>query len=182
MFKSGEFISEHIRPHDGGELDEEQIQPQGVELTIDEILSIDGTAKLSNDGYEKPERRSLQAITTEEYHTGPIPRDTERYQLIPSIQGPSYVVVYNEEIEIPEKHIGFVYPRSRLLRCGMHLTSAVWEACYKGRGEGALYTFNPVQIQGDMAMGQIVMCRASHHRDYDGSHQGERLEGHAVEP
>lgn len=162
MFKSGDFVANYLEPHDGGELDDERIQTHGVELTIDDIYALLGDAHLSNDDYIKPQRMSIQT-------------SSGKYVVGPELDGGTFVVQYDEVIEIPDDHVGFVYPRSRLLRCGIHLTTAVWESGYKGRGEGALLASNRTTIESDFAIGQMVMCRAEVLNQYDGTHQGERL-------
>jgi Deoxycytidine deaminase len=103
-----------------------------------------------------------------------VPKDTGFYRLP---QGP-YPIVYAEKIEIPEGYVGRVYPRSRLMRCGLHLTSALWDQGYEGYGEGLLRVpsaVNPVRFPERYPIAQMVFESADVADDYDGSHQGERL-------
>lgn len=196
MFKSGEFVAKHLEPHDGDELDDKQIQPNGVDLRIDEILShgrsvnransvVDSepdvedkyghVAFMGDEDYKKTERREVGKVETSEL-------DDEVKQYIDSehayrLEPGGYILVYQEEIlEIPEDHVGLVWPRSRFLRVGSHLVSAVWDTGYSGRGEGALITTAPMYIGEDMRVGQMVFSEASHYHSYGGTHQGERVE------
>lgn len=173
MFKPGEFVAKYITPHDGGELDDEQIQPNGVDLTIDNILNIEGPAYMSDDEYIKPHRHiammnNLDSVPDE------IVDDIDTDWVWRLSEG-AYIVVYDEEVHIPEGHIGIVFPRSRFLRIGAHLTSALWDSGYEGRGEGTLYVASETYIDPDMAIGQMAMVRADSYKQYSGSHQGERL-------
>lgn len=175
MFRDGKFVARHLEPHGGGELREEQIQPNGVDLTIDKILQHDNQAVLGDDEYIKPDRSEVDKVGMIQHpvdHKEVIDGD-EAYALSPG----GYVVVYDEEIlEIPEGHIGFVWPRSRLLRCSAHLTSAVWDTGYSGRGEGALLVNEPMIVDPNMRIGQMTFVRAQSFGEYDGQHQGERID------
>ena len=179
MFHEGEFVADYVTKPNGDPVNEEQVQAHGVELTIDNIFSVDGKAELTDDEYNKPNREMIQPVEVGDYATQIIRPGDKAHHLYPGIHGNYFVVQYNELIEIPDKCVGFVWPRSRFLRCGMHLTSAVWESGYKGRGEGALYLGTETYLADNMSVGQMLMCRASVLNQYDGSHQNERLEAYS---
>lgn len=160
MFRSGEFISQHITPKGNEELDHEQIQPNGVDLKIGSIKRASGEALIEDDQYDKGQ------------YTQEIPNEDGIYVLEKGF----YRVIYDEIIEIPENHIGFVYPRSRLMRSGGNLRTAVWDSGYKGKGEGGLSIDRKMGVEDGMRIGQIVMCRTEElEKSYDGTHQGENL-------
>lgn len=161
MIRSGKFISQFIKT------DSESIQPNGVDLSIDKIYGMKGYASLSNDGYSKPSRSEIEL---EDYEVENI--DGKSYKLYKDY----YIVEYNEVIEIPEDHIGLVLPRSRLMRCGGTLYTAVWDSGYKGKGEGGLNVRNLMYLEENMNIGQIIYIeteKLSEH--YDGSHQEENI-------
>jgi dUTP pyrophosphatase len=114
-------------------------------------------------GYEKPDRTRMET-------------DKDGfYNLYPG----QYPIVYGEKIEIPDGFVGRVYPRSRLMRSGLHLTSALWDQGYEGVGEGLLQipkSIEKVEIEQGMPIAQMVFIKATEAADYDGSHQGEHLE------
>jgi deoxycytidine triphosphate deaminase len=156
---TGDFVAEHLND---GDVQEEQIQPNGVDLTIGEVYRNSGQARFSASGYSKPNRTRIE------------PRQDGLFRL-PRGQ---YPIVYAEKIEIPEGYVGRVYPRSRLMRCGLHLTSALWDSGYEGYGEGLLRvpaSVNPVRFPERYPIAQIVFQSADGPGDYDGSHQNERL-------
>lgn len=163
--RSGEFVAQHITPLDEDEsLDEEAIQPNGVDLSIGKLYRLDGNARLRNDGYEKPDR---VPVSTEEYN------GVEYHQVD---QRNAYIIKYAEKIHIPESHIGLVLPRSRLMRCGLGVDTAVWDAGYEGVGEGQLVANQPASLEAGMRVAQIVFARTEPlEESYDGSHQGEGL-------
>ena len=93
------------------------------------------------------------------------------YRLSPG----GYVVRYSETVAIPEEHVGFIYPRSSLLRNSCMLDTAVWDAGYEGKGEGLLEVHHEIEIEAGARIAQIVFAAADHEGTYDGSYQGENL-------
>lgn len=167
MIRNGDYVADALRLHDDDPVTADRIQPNGVDLTVDKIHRVRGTATFENDGdlYEKPDRMKME----------PTLRGDSLYYRLYSGQ---YAIVYNETVAIPEGHVGRVYPRSRVMRSGMHLTSALWDQGYEGRGEGLLrvpVSINYVDIEQDASLAQMVMEHAEDADGYQGSHQGERL-------
>lgn len=159
--RDGEFVAKHIEPREENKtLPEEAIQPNGVDLSIGDIYSLSGSAYISNEEYEKPDRAELD-ISNGTYLIEP---DT------------AYVAVYGEIISIPKNHIGLVFPRSRLMRCGLHVETAVWDSGYTGIGEGQLAVNQEAELESDLRIAQIIFVRTEELEEtYDGSHQEEKL-------
>lgn len=159
--RDGQFVAEHIEPReDEKELSEDAVQPNGVDLSLGELYSLDGTSYISNEDYEKATRKERSA-------------NDGVYTVEPN---DAYIVVYGEKISIPEDHIGLVFPRSRLMRCGLQIETAVWDAGYTGIGEGQLSVSQPAELEKDLRVAQMVFIRTEDlEESYDGSHQGEKL-------
>lgn len=157
---SGTFVAEYL-----SDVDEDQIQPNGVDLRVDNILWVDraGTATFdADDEYDKPPRVD-------------VPKDNDGYW---RLGGSTHIVEYDHKIEIPEGYVGYVVPRSRLMRSGMDLVSALWDQGYEGRGEGLIKSGNTTaRIEEGATVGQMVFVEADVPPDetYDGQHQGEGL-------
>lgn len=163
VFRSGEFVSKHIESMEGS-LPEEAVQPNGVDLSIDKILKISGTPRIGNEEYYKGEREEVSLSSD----------DDGNYYSISHRN--AYVVVYGEKISIPEDHIGVVLPRSRVMRCGGTIVSALWDSGYEGRGEGGLDVSHPVKIDEEARIAQMVFAKSENIDGvYKGSHQAERL-------
>jgi len=172
MYKSGEFVAQYIND---GDLRDEQIQPNGVDLTVGELYGLHGEATLvDGDGYIKTPRQVMETADEEYYRSNSDELvETSLYKVPPG----AYVIEYGEIIEIPENHVGFVYPRSRVMRCGAWLSTAVWDSGYRGKGEGGLLTFSDLKIEEDMRIAQIVFAETTQlEQEYSGFHQGENLE------
>ncbi|MFB6217681.1 MAG: deoxyuridine 5'-triphosphate nucleotidohydrolase [Halobacteriaceae archaeon] len=152
MFESGAYVAEHVEP-----TADEQVQPNGVDLTLDAVFEQVGAGYVGRDGKTVGERRELDSAGT--------------YELDPG----GYVVRYAETVHIPGGHVGFLYPRSTLLRNSCMLDTAVWDAGYEGRGEGLLEVYHPVDIEPGARIAQLVLAAADHEEGYAGSYQGENL-------
>lgn len=153
MFQSGAFVAEYLTP-----LTDDQPQPNGVDLTVEAVYRQLGQGKISTGSKEIGDREEIT------------PSDGE-YSLSPG----AYIVEYGETIQIPGEHIGFVYPRSSLIRNSCMLHTAVWDAGYEGRGEGLLVVHTPITLEQHARIGQLVYAEAKHESTYDGSYQHENL-------
>ena len=158
MFHSGEKIAQQL-----GVADSDQIQPNGVDLRVDTIQRISGVGEIRCDGKEIASRESVEPTET---------KQGTYFELPPG----EYIVIYSGTIRIPESGVGFVFPRSSLIRNGSMLYTAVWDAGYEGQGEGLLNVNNEIRIEKNSRIGQLVIAEAETDEVYDGTYQGERLE------
>ncbi|QKY16535.1 deoxyuridine 5'-triphosphate nucleotidohydrolase [Halorubrum sp. CBA1229] len=157
MFDSGATVAAALEAGDA-DLDDAQRQPNGVDLTADEIFDQSTPGRIGRDGKRVGER-------------DPVPLDDGAYRLDPG----TYVVRYGEPVRIPEGRIGFVLPRSTLLRNSCTLDTAVWDAGYEGVGEGRLDVGHAIEIEPGARIAQLVLAEADHDGAYEGSYQGENL-------
>jgi deoxycytidine triphosphate deaminase len=153
MFRAGTFVADAL----GGVADE-QVQPNGVDLTLGGVFEQVSPGRIGRDGKTVGERRELDT-------------EDDVYHLSPG----GYVVRYAETVRIPEGHVGFLYPRSSLLRNSCMLDTAVWDAGYEGRGEGLLEAYHDVELERGARIAQLVLAEAGHEDTYDGSYQRENL-------
>ena len=107
---------------------QEQIQPNGIDLTIKEIslFNSSGILGLNND---------VRVLSS----TSPLIFDSTGY--IDLNQG-CYLITYNEVVNLPNNIMGLAFPRSSLLRCGLNIHTAVWDAGYCGRGQSLMVIYN----------------------------------------
>ncbi|MFB6183894.1 MAG: deoxyuridine 5'-triphosphate nucleotidohydrolase [Haloarculaceae archaeon] len=159
MFRSGAFVAAQL-----GDLRESQVQPNGVDLTLDAVFEQVEPGRIERDGKTVGDRRQLDPATSNDG------RDV--YRLPPG----GYVVRYAETVHIPDEHVGFLYPRSSLLRNSCMLDTAVWDAGYEGRGEGLLEVYHEIELEAGARIAQLVLAGADHEGTYEGSYQGEHLD------
>ncbi|MFW5900811.1 MAG: deoxyuridine 5'-triphosphate nucleotidohydrolase, partial [Halodesulfurarchaeum sp.] len=125
---------------------------------------------ITRNGKEIADRKPHS--TVEIPGTGEEPADRAGYRLEPG----GYILQYAEPVSIPAEHVGFVFPRSSLMRNGAMLNTAVWDAGYSGRGEGLLQVHSELILERGARVAQLVLAAADHDGVYEGSYQGERLD------
>lgn len=155
MFESGSTVASHVEP-----VADEQVQPNGVDLTLDSVFEPVETGRIGREGKTIAERREIEP------RGGP-----PTYHLEPG----GYVARYVETVRIPSDHVGFIYPRSSLLRNSCMLNTAVWDAGYRGMGEGLLQVHHDIEIESGARVAQFVLAEANHEDTYDGSYQDENI-------
>jgi deoxycytidine triphosphate deaminase len=160
MFRSGRFVADHLSPVADG-----AVQPNGVDLTLSRVLEQVEPGRVGVDGKSVGDRDPVAPATG-----GGGDGDPRTYRLPPG----GYVLEYGETVSVPEGHVGYVYPRSSLMRNSCMLNTAVWDAGYEGRGEGLLQVHHEVVLEAGARVAQFVLARADHEGTYDGSYQGER--------
>ena len=109
--------------------DDVQVQPNGVDLTLKSVASYTGAgaADFSNERRTLPEESLL-----------PFDSD-DAVMLAPG----SYLVRFNETVNLPLDLAALGRTRSSLLRAGAALHTAVWDAGYSGRSQSLLTVYNP---------------------------------------
>jgi dUTP diphosphatase len=139
------------------------LQPNGVDLSLDAVWRLTGRGSLgrSNADRELPPHE-------------PLAFGADGWLELPS---GAYGMRYSEWVELPSDCGGLCFPRSSLLRMGVHVPTAVWDAGYAGRGEGLLEVSNPhgVRLQQGARIVQLVVFRlsAAARSGYAGSYQHE---------
>ena len=144
---------------------QQQVQPNGVDLTVKEIalLSSPGSLNLRN------EARVLSS-------TSPLVFDgLGSIDLLPGC----YLVTHNEVVNLPKNIMALAMPRSSLLRCGVSIHNAVWDAGYSGRSQSLMVVYNSqgFRLHKDARVVQLVFFCLSHEvaEGYKGMFQGENI-------
>ena len=89
-----------------------------------------------------------------------------------------YLVTYNEVVHLPKNVMALGRPRSSLLRCGVTVGTAVWDAGYEGRSQSLLVVYNPrgFRVQRNARLTQLVFMELTgESAGYDGFYQGENI-------
>ena len=158
MYRSGAFVAGQVTP-----TADEQVQPNGVDLTLASVHEQREPGRIGRDGKTVGARRERPVDAVDD--------GDGTYYLPPG----AYVVRHRDGLGVPDDHVGFVYPRSSLLRNSCMLNTAVWDAGYEGRGEGLLQVHHDVEIAAGARIAQFVLAVADADGTYDGSYQGENL-------
>ncbi len=143
----------------------DQIQPNGIDLTVREVAFFSSRGKLSTSN----RGRELSNLTRLEFGVD------GGLDLLP---GP-YLVTFNEVVTLPDYIMALGRPRSSLNRCGVSMHSAVWDAGYSGRSQSLLVVYNPqgFRLHRNARIMQLVFFYTSGGVDkgYNGKYQNENL-------
>ncbi len=144
---------------------ETQVQPNGIELTLERVESHEGPGSISFDNAERrlPTTRNIEFSNGGWLH---LPKG-------------SYKIVFNEIVNIPKNIAAIAKPRSSLLRCGATIETAVWDAGYSGRSESLLIVYNEkgFNIKKDARVLQLLFFRLGEavKEGYCGIYQNENI-------
>jgi dUTP pyrophosphatase len=105
----------------------------------------------------------------------PLPFDGSGFiDLIPA----AYLITHNEIVHLPNNVMALARPRSSLLRCGVTINTAVWDAGYSGRSQSLMVVYNErgFRVQKYARVLQMVFfCLSSETEGYRGKYQGENV-------
>jgi dUTP pyrophosphatase len=143
----------------------QQVQPNGVDLTLKELALFSSAGSLGSTN----EDRLLSAAS-------PLVFDgLGRIDLLPGC----YLVTYNEIVNLPRNIMALARPRSSLLRCGVSIHNAVWDAGYSGRSQSLMVVYNSGGFRlhrGARIVQMVFFCLSGETgRGYEGRFQGENI-------
>lgn len=142
-----------------------QLQPQGFDLTLRDVSAFDGPGQLgvSNDERALPTAQPLSTDPLGYFELGPGP----------------YLATLNEVVNLPLDVMALGRPRSSLLRSGVDVGTAVWDAGYHGRSQCMLVVNNAsgFRVAKNARILQLVFFRleGAAEEGYEGTYQGENL-------
>ncbi len=143
----------------------EQVQPNGVDLTLRDISIFQSPGKITTNNNQ----RVVSKLS-------PLVFDGLGFiHLAPGF----YSITYNEIIHLPANIMALATPRSSLLRCGVTINTAVWDAGYSGRSQSLLVVYHPqgFQLQRNARIIQLVFFKLHNRTEgYQGTYQNENID------
>jgi len=143
---------------------EEQVQPNGIDLTLREVALLQSSGKIAVS--------DSQRLVSD---LAPLVFDGLGFiDLVPG----AYIITYNEIVHLPKNVMALARPRSSLLRCGVTVNTAVWDAGYSGRSQSLMVVYNSqgFRLQRNARLVQLVFLRLTQKTEgYRGSYQRENL-------
>ena len=144
---------------------QQQVQPNGIDLTLKEIALLESPGSLGPGA----EGRALSS-------TSPLVFDgIDRIDLLPGC----YLITYNEVVNLPKNITALARPRSSLLRCGVSIHNAVWDAGYSGRSQSLMVIYNAqgFRLYRNARIIQMIFFYLSREvaQGYQGMFQGENI-------
>lgn len=142
---------------------DEQLQPNGVELTLAEVGVWRGPGRL---GFDNDDRVIPEAE--------PLAFDDEGWI---TLEAGGYAVAFRETVNVHDDLCAIARPRSSLLRMGATVATALWDTGYRGRSRALLLVTSPagVRLQRGARLIQLVFLKlpAPLADGYAGAFQGE---------
>jgi len=143
---------------------EQQVQPNGIDLTLREVALLQSPGKIGV--------ADSQRLVSD---LAPLVFDGLGFiDLTPG----AYVITYNEIVHLPRNIMALATPRSSLLRCGVTINTAVWDAGYSGRSQSLMVVYNPqgFRLQKNARIVQLVFFQLTEETEgYQGTYQGENI-------
>jgi len=141
---------------------ESQLQPNGFDLTLREIAlpQTQGRITVSNS----------QRLVSD---LAPLVFDGLGFV---ELMAGAYIITFNEVVHMPHDIMALAQPRSSLLRSGVTVHGAVWDAGYSGRSRSLMVVYNPrgFRLERSAAVAQLVFLRLTGETEgYSGTYQGE---------
>jgi len=143
---------------------EEQVQPNGIDLTLREVALPQSSGKIA-------------ATNSQRLVPDLAPLVFDGLGFIDLIPG-AYIITYNEIVHLPRNVMALARPRSSLLRCGVTVGTAVWDAGYSGRSQSLLVVHNPqgFRLQRNARIVQLIFLWLTQETEgYQGTYQGENI-------
>jgi len=142
-----------------------QLQPNGFDLTLREIALPQTAGRMAvNDS---------QRLVSD---LAPLVFDGLGFiELMPG----AYIITYNEIVHLPNNIMALARPRSSLLRCGVTVGTAVWDAGYSGRSQSLMVVYHPrgFRLQKNARIVQMIFFPLTAETEgYSGSYQGENID------
>lgn len=138
----------------------ENVQSAGVDLKIEKLYEVCGSAYLGTKERKLPTTKEVDGLT---------------FKLQP---GTYYLCLTTESVNMPEDLIAFILPRSTLFRCGVSLRTAVVDPGYRGaltigiKNEGHM----EFKLKRGARIAQIVFSEVKGDVDkYSGKYQGGKV-------
>ena len=143
---------------------EEQVQPNGVDLTLREVALLQSSGKIA----VKDSQRLVSDLA---------PLVFDGMGFIDLVAG-AYIITYNEIVHLPKNIMALAMPRSSLLRCGVTVNTAVWDAGYSGRSQSLMVVYNPqgFRLQRNARIVQLIFLELAQETEgYNGTYQRENI-------
>ncbi len=144
---------------------ETQMQPNGFDLTLREIALLQTSGRIASSDSQ----RLVSDLA---------PLVFNGLSFIDLMPG-AYIITYNEIVHLPNNVMALAKPRSSLLRCGVNINTAVWDAGYSGRSQSLMVVYNPqgFRLQRNARVLQLVFLHLTGETEgYHGAYQEENID------
>lgn len=154
MVRNADFVEASLR----GNLVGKKAQ-HGFDLSLKEVKSFQGQGKVKKDKTVVPDYVSIEVDASGFFN----------------LAAGVYSITFNEGVHVPEKHCAWIKTRSSLVRNGSIIESGLYDTDFKVDEAGAvLIVHNPLSIEKNARVAQLLLFEAEDASKYDGQWQGEK--------
>ena len=147
---------------------ERQLQPNGFDVTLRSVSAYSTSPASGSVGISDGDRTLPETVELAFGDDGWL-----------HLQSGHYLITFNEIVNLPLHIMALARPRSSLLRSGVAIHTAVWDAGYSGRSQALMTIHHPqgFRIQQDARVAQMVFMYldAGDAQGYRGRYQNENL-------
>ena len=144
---------------------ETQLQPNGFDMSIREVFRFTSPGSMGAADVDR------------------VLSETEILEFEPDgwlqLEPGPYLVTFNEIVNLPLDVMALGQSRSSLLRSGVGVQTAVWDAGYRGRSQALVAIYHPdgYRVQRDARLMQLIFFQMeiSASQGYQGRYQSEGL-------
>jgi dUTP pyrophosphatase len=143
----------------------EQLQPNGFDLTLRQVSHLESKGCIAANN----KQRKVSDLS-------PLIFNNKGFL---DLKEGIYSITFNEIVNLPKNVMALGKPRSSLLRCGVTIGTAVWDAGYSGRSESLLVVYHTkgFHLQRNARVMQLVFFElCDHTTGYNGTYQRENLD------
>jgi dUTP pyrophosphatase len=148
---------------------DEQLQPNGFDLTLDEIYDFKLCGMIGKNEKYLPFGEPIEPDELTNYH---------------DLAGTySYLFSINETVKLPLNVCAMTIQRSSIMRCGATTNIGFWDSGYNGKGYSLLNVMNQhgLRIQkGSRIMQMIFMTNTEETEGYHGQYQFEGIKTYHI--
>ena len=142
-----------------------QVQPNGFDLTLREVALLQSSGRIAVNNSQRLVSDLARLVFD----------GLDFIDLMPG----AYSITYNEIVHLPNNVMALARPRSSLLRCGVTVGTAVWDAGYSGRSQSLMVVYNPqgFRLQRNARIVQLIFLQLTRETEgYQGAYQGENID------
>ncbi len=143
---------------------EEQVQANGFDLTVRDVARFETCGRIT-------------VANSQRLISDLAPLVFDGLGFIDLMPG-AYTVTYNEIFHLPRNLVALATPRSSLLRCGVSVHTAVWDAGYSGRSQSLMVVYNPrgFRLERNARIVQLIFLPLARETEgYQGVYQRENM-------
>lgn len=151
-----------------------QTQPCGIDLTLKRVLQWSSSGTIDFDNTLRQTAKTVEIPFEPRSTAGSGSTTGVPHEYVPLSRG-SYLIEFNEVVDMPLDLMGQILVRSSLFRSGVLLSAGVMDSGYKGAIGGLLQVVNPygVDLVRDAKLAQMVFHQMTEPADaYNGTYQG----------